>query len=75
MDLKGTDTIPESDTAVVHEIGLNLRASPKAVERLLASPLLAAGIPGLASKQSLEAAYYDTQDLQLQKRGVSLRVR
>lgn len=75
MDLKGTDTIPEPDTAVVHEIELNLRASPKAVERLLASPLLAAGIPGLASKQSLEAAYYDTQDLQLQKRGVSLRVR
>ena len=55
MDLKGTDTIPESDAALVHEIGLNLRASPKAVDRLLDSQLLAAGIPGLASQQSFDA--------------------
>ena len=75
LDLKGTDKNPEIDTAINREIELKLRASPQAVELLLASPLLAAGIPGLASAQSLDAAYYDTIDLRLQKRGVSLRVR
>ena len=75
LDLKGTDKSPEPDTAITREIELKLRASPQAMERLLASPLLAASIPGLASEQNLDSAYYDTTDLRLQKRGVSLRVR
>jgi inorganic triphosphatase YgiF len=45
------------------------------MERLLASPVFDASVPGLASAQTLDAAYYDTADLRLQKRGVSLRVR
>lgn len=75
MDLQGSDIAPEPDTAISREIELKLRASPEAVELLLASPLFAAGIPGLTSEQRLDAAYYDTRDLRLQKRGVSLRVR
>lgn len=75
MDLKGTDNILEPDTAISREIELKLRASPEAMDSLLASPLLAASVPGLASEQTLDAAYYDTADLRLQKRGVSLRVR
>ena len=75
MDLKGNDNILEPDTAISREIELKLRASPEALDVLLASPLLAAGIPGLASEQTLDAAYYDTADLRLHQRGVSLRVR
>jgi inorganic triphosphatase YgiF len=75
LELKGTDKTAEPETAINREIELKLRASPEAVGQLLAAPLLASGIPGLASAQSLDAAYYDTADLQLQKRGVSLRVR
>ena len=75
MDLRGTDKTAEPDTAISREIELKLRTSPQAVDRLLAAPLLAASIRGLANAQSLDAAYYDTADLRLQKRGVSLRVR
>ena len=75
MDLKGTDKNLEGDTAITREIELKLRAGPEAVAQLLASPLLAAGIPALASVQRLDTAYYDAADLRLQKRGVSLRVR
>lgn len=75
MDLKGTDKSLEPDTAINREIELKLRASPEAMESLLASPVLDASVPGLASEQTLDAAYYDTADLRLQKRGVSLRVR
>ena len=65
----------EPDAAIAREVELKLRASPEAVALLLGSPLLSAGIPGLSSAQKLDAAYYDTADLRLQKRGVSLRVR
>ena len=65
----------EPDAAIAREVELKLRASPDAVALLLGSPLLSAGIPGLSSAQKLDAAYYDTADLRLQKRGVSLRVR
>ncbi len=75
MELRGTDKPAQPETAINREIELKLRASPEAVDQLLAAPLLAAGIPGLTSAQSLDAAYYDTADLQLQKRGISLRVR
>ena len=75
LDLKGTENTREPDTAINREIELKLRATPEAVERLLASPLLAAGISGLTGALSLDAVYYDSADLQLQKRGVSLRVR
>lgn len=75
MNLKGSDNAPEPDAAISREIELKLRATPDAVAQILASPLLAAGIPGLASAQNLDAAYYDTADLRLQKRGISLRVR
>ena len=75
MDLRDTDKTAEPETAISREIELKLRASPETVDRLLAAPLLAAGIPGLANAQNLDSAYYDTPDLQLQKRGVSLRVR
>ncbi len=75
MELKGADKTAERETAINREVELKLRASPETVDLLLAAPLLASGIPGLANAQSLDAAYYDTPDLQLQKRGVSLRVR
>ncbi len=75
MDLKGTYKGPEPSTAINREIELKLRTTPEAVDQLLESPLLAGGIPGLVGAQHLDAAYYDTADLQLQKRGVSLRVR
>lgn len=75
MDLKGSEIVAEPDTAISREVELKLRTTPQGIERLLASPLLAAGIPGLASAQPLIAAYYDTPDLQLHKRGLSLRVR
>lgn len=75
MDLKGTSRSSGSDTAINREIELKLRATPETVDRLLASPLLAGGISGLTDAQQLDAAYYDTADLRLQKRGISLRVR
>ncbi len=75
MDLEGTDITPEPDAAIAREIELKLRVAPDAVETLLACPRLAASIPGLASAQQLDAVYYDTADLRLQKRGASLRVR
>ncbi|MDH3739015.1 MAG: CYTH and CHAD domain-containing protein, partial [Alphaproteobacteria bacterium] len=75
MDLKGTEKSPEPDAAITREVELNLRASPAAIAQLLASPLLSSGIPGLSGSQKLDAAYYDTTDRRLHKRGVSLRIR
>jgi len=75
VDIKGTHTVLAPDTAINREVELKLRVSPAALEALLASPLLAASVPGLTSAQTLDAVYYDTADLRLHKRGVSLRVR
>jgi inorganic triphosphatase YgiF len=56
------------------EIELKLRVRPEDMARLAALPALARGAGGGATR-TLESVYYDTEDLSLRRRAVSLRVR
>jgi inorganic triphosphatase YgiF len=56
------------------EIELKLRVLPQDLARLGSLPALVEG-GGRATTQTLESVYYDTADLRLHRRAVSLRVR
>ncbi|WP_207480293.1 CYTH and CHAD domain-containing protein [Arenibaculum pallidiluteum] len=55
------------------EVELKLRVRPDDLGKLAGVPVLASGGPGSSGK--LHSTYFDTEDLRLHRRGVSLRVR
>lgn len=62
-------------TAVPVETELKLAITPEAVARLARHPLLRALRRGPSRKTRLTSTYYDTDDLDLAKAGVALRLR
>ncbi len=62
-------------TAVPVETELKLAITPEAVARLARHPLLRALRRGPSRKSRLTSTYYDTDDLDLAKAGVALRLR
>ncbi|MEA1652563.1 CYTH domain-containing protein [Nitrospirillum sp. BR 11164] len=68
-------TTPPKRALAVREVEVKLAATPAALARLQALPLLAGMADGPAARRHQVTTYYDTPDLALAAHGLALRVR
>jgi triphosphatase len=57
------------------EVELKLTGDPKALKAVFASPMMRSKSSSRARTSQLDAVYYDTDDLRLQREGLAFRVR
>ena len=68
-------TEPGRGSPEPREVELKLRVDPAHLERLSRNARLRQLTRGRSSTQTLHSVYFDTQDLQLLRAGISLRIR